>query len=56
MSRTYRRRGERHDYDWVLGGIPAGPTVRWSYSESTRVQRKADARLRVRFIVRARAK
>ena len=20
MSRTYRRRGERHDYDWVLRG------------------------------------
>jgi hypothetical protein len=27
-SRTYRRRGERHDYDWVL-------------RESTRVQRMA---------------
>lgn len=21
MSRTYRRRGERHDYDWVLRAI-----------------------------------
>jgi hypothetical protein len=24
MSRSYRRRGERHDYDWVLRGPPLG--------------------------------
>lgn len=36
MSRTYRRRGGRHDYDWVLRS-PAGSTVRWPLRVSTRI-------------------
>jgi hypothetical protein len=46
MSRTYRRRGQRHDYDLVLRDYRWINGVRFRFS-STRVQGKDGARLPV---------
>jgi hypothetical protein len=46
MSRTYRRRGERHDYGWVLqnSGWVSGTLVRFQIDPRSREGQRAIAR------------
>ena len=52
MSRTYRRRGERHEYHWVLREVTMRSGVpHWFCRIFKRRQRNADTRELLRWLV-----
>ena len=44
MSRTYRRRGQRHEYDWVLFDLRPGPSLYAKLDPRSREGRRVIAR------------